>query len=85
LAALAPAYAPRRPTETALYAIVREHLETFLAHARENYEQLTTPPSPPVTDAPWLWLDGSAEECEQPMKIAATPRAGRKRRVMGKV
>jgi hypothetical protein len=31
VAALAPAYLPRRPTETALYALVRDHLETFLA------------------------------------------------------
>ena len=38
LATLAPAYRPRRPTETALYAAVREHLETFLAHARETYD-----------------------------------------------
>ena len=30
-------YAPRRPTETILYAIVRDHLEAFLAHARESY------------------------------------------------
>ena len=29
--ALAPAYRPRRPTETVLYGLVREHLETFLA------------------------------------------------------
>jgi len=34
-----PPYAPRRPTETVLYAIVRDHLEAFLAHARENYER----------------------------------------------
>ena len=38
MAALAPAYRPRRPTETVLYAVVRDHLETFLAHARETYE-----------------------------------------------
>ena len=38
LPALAPAYRPRRPTETVLYAVVRENLETFLAHARESYE-----------------------------------------------
>ena len=36
LAALAPAYRPRRPTETVLYAVVRDHLESFLAHARER-------------------------------------------------
>ncbi len=35
---LAPAYRPRRPTETVLYSVVRTHLETFLAHARETYE-----------------------------------------------
>ena len=28
-------YAPRRPEETALYRIVQEHLETWLAAARE--------------------------------------------------
>ncbi len=38
MSALAPAYRPRRPTETVLYGIVREHLETFLAHARESYD-----------------------------------------------
>jgi Transposase zinc-binding domain len=37
LAVLAPAYRPRHPTETVLYAVVRDHLETFLAHARETY------------------------------------------------
>jgi Putative transposase/Transposase zinc-binding domain len=37
VAALAPAYRPRRPTETILYAIVRDHLATFLAHAHETY------------------------------------------------
>ena len=37
VATLAPAYAPRRPTETALYGIVRDNLETFLAWARETY------------------------------------------------
>ncbi len=35
---LAPAYRPRRPTETVLYSVVRQHLETSLAHARETYE-----------------------------------------------
>ena len=39
MAALAPAYAPRRPTETALYGLVRENLETFLAYTREHYER----------------------------------------------
>jgi Putative transposase len=38
VAALAPTYRPRRPTETALYGVVRDHLETFLAHTRETYE-----------------------------------------------
>ena len=38
VAALAPAYAPRRPTETVLYGLVRQHLESFLAHAREHYD-----------------------------------------------
>lgn len=38
MAVLAPAYLPRRPTETILYALVRENLESFLAYARENYE-----------------------------------------------
>jgi hypothetical protein len=37
VAVLAPSYRPRRPTETILYAIVRDHLATFLAHARETY------------------------------------------------
>jgi hypothetical protein len=37
VATLAPAYAPRRPTETALYGIVRDNLETFLSWARETY------------------------------------------------
>ncbi len=39
VAALASPYAPRRPTETALYALVREHLETFVSWARETYEK----------------------------------------------
>ena len=38
VAALAPAYLPRRPTETVLYGLVRQHLESFLAHAREHYD-----------------------------------------------
>ncbi len=37
MARLAPAYPPRKPTETVLYGLVRETLETFLAHARETY------------------------------------------------
>src|SRR5207253_2395891 len=45
-----PAYAPRRPTDTVLYAIVREHLETFLAHARESYEKHSSPALRPVTN-----------------------------------
>jgi hypothetical protein len=39
LSALAPAYIPRRPTETVLYGLVREHLASFLAHAREHYDR----------------------------------------------
>ena len=38
LSTLAPAYRPRRPTETVLYGVVRDYLETFLAHARDSYE-----------------------------------------------
>jgi hypothetical protein len=38
LSALAPAYRPRRPTETVLYSVVRDYLETFLTHARNSYE-----------------------------------------------
>ena len=34
---LASPYLPRRPTETVLYRAVRQHLETFLAHAEESY------------------------------------------------
>lgn len=37
--ALAPAYLPRRPTETVLYVLVRQYLESFLAHAREHYDR----------------------------------------------
>jgi hypothetical protein len=37
VARLAPAYQPRKPTETILYGVVRETLETFVAHARETY------------------------------------------------
>jgi hypothetical protein len=39
VARLAPPYAPRRPTETVLYGVVRESLDTFVAHARETYER----------------------------------------------
>lgn len=35
---LAPPYRPRRPTETVLYAVVRDWLQTFLAHARQTYD-----------------------------------------------
>ena len=35
---LAPAYAPRRPHETALYRLVKEHGEEFLRHARETHD-----------------------------------------------
>ncbi len=38
MATLAPAYLPRRPTETVLYGLVREHLASFLAFTREHYE-----------------------------------------------
>jgi hypothetical protein len=38
VASLAPAYLPRKPTETILYKVVQQNLEDFLAHARENYE-----------------------------------------------
>jgi hypothetical protein len=38
LSALAPAYRPRRPTETVLYGIVSDFLKTFLTHARDSYE-----------------------------------------------
>ena len=39
MAALAPAYVPRRPTETVLHRAVRENLDSFLAHTRETYER----------------------------------------------
>lgn len=38
MANLAPAYRPRRPVETLLHRVVRAHLETFIAHARETYD-----------------------------------------------
>jgi Putative transposase/Transposase zinc-binding domain len=38
VAALAPAYRPRRPTETVLYGMVRDHLESFLEYVRDSYE-----------------------------------------------
>ena len=39
MATLAPPYAPRRPTETLLYGVVREQLETFVRWARETYDK----------------------------------------------
>lgn len=39
MATLAPAYTPRRPTETVLYGVVREQLETFLRWTRETYDK----------------------------------------------
>ena len=36
---LAPPYAPRQPTETPLYRVVRASLETFLQWARETYSK----------------------------------------------
>ena len=38
VAVLAPAYLPRRPTETVLYQLVRANLESFLAYGREHYD-----------------------------------------------
>jgi hypothetical protein len=38
VASLAPAYTPRRPTETVLHQLVRQNLESFLAYAREHYD-----------------------------------------------
>jgi hypothetical protein len=38
VASLAPAYLPRRPAETVLHQLVRANLESFLAHARANYD-----------------------------------------------
>ena len=35
---LAAPYLPRRPHETALYRLVKEHGEDFLRHARETYD-----------------------------------------------
>ena len=37
-AAAARKYSPHDPTQTVLYKIIAEHLETFLAEAREQYE-----------------------------------------------
>src|SRR5262245_11384304 len=38
MASLAPPYVPRKPTESILYQLVQQHLESFLAYAREHYE-----------------------------------------------
>ncbi len=38
VATLAAPYLPRRPTETVLYELVRQNLESFLAYAREHYD-----------------------------------------------
>jgi hypothetical protein len=38
VASLAPAYVPRKPTETVLHQLVRANLESFIAYARANYE-----------------------------------------------
>jgi len=38
VAALAAPYSSRRPTGTVLYGLVRQHVESFVAHAREHYE-----------------------------------------------
>ena len=38
VAVLARPYRPRRPQDTLLHRMVREHLETFFEHARESYD-----------------------------------------------
>jgi hypothetical protein len=38
VAMLAAPYLPRRPTETVLYKLVRQNLESFLAYAHEHYD-----------------------------------------------
>ena len=38
MARLAAPYVPRKPQETVLYALVKEHLRDFFDHAREAYE-----------------------------------------------
>jgi hypothetical protein len=43
MAILAPAYLPRRPTETVLYGIVRQNLESFLAFAARGHATLARP------------------------------------------
>ena len=35
---LSAAYVPRRPQETVLYGLVKEHLPDFLEHVRDTYE-----------------------------------------------
>jgi hypothetical protein len=49
-------YAPRRPTETILYAIVRDHLEAFLAHLRLATKLETLAPHAVAE------VDGSSQE-----------------------
>jgi len=39
VAAISATYRPRRPETTVLHQLVREHLETFVAHAREQYDK----------------------------------------------
>jgi hypothetical protein len=39
MALLASPYVPRNPTETTLYKLVQQHVESFLAHTREHYER----------------------------------------------
>jgi hypothetical protein len=39
VASLAAAYAPRRPTETALYGLVQQHLASFLRHTAKSYDK----------------------------------------------
>jgi hypothetical protein len=34
-----PVYAPRSPEATALYTLVQDHLDAFLAHAAATYER----------------------------------------------
>ncbi len=38
MARLAAPYVPRKPQETVLYALVKEHLRDFFDHAREAYD-----------------------------------------------
>jgi hypothetical protein len=38
VARLAPTYLPRKPHETVLYRLVKEHGDEFLEHARQSYE-----------------------------------------------